>query len=202
MPVPSQPAEPAPPRRRADAERNVERIVEAAVDALGDDDEVSMAAIAARAGVARATLYAHFPAREALLEAVTQQALEQVTAVIAAAEPGRGEPAAALARVIGETWRTLGRYHAVIGINVAQGHDALRARHGSVLGALEPLFRRGQADGAFRAEVPVAWHLSTVMALVHAASGELRAGRLPEAGAEAVVVATVLGAVGAERPSS
>jgi hypothetical protein len=37
---------------------------------------------------------------------------------------------------------------------------------------------------------------------VHAASGELRAGRLPEAGAEAVVVATVLGAVGAERPSS
>ena len=159
-----------------------------------------MAAIAARAGVARATLYAHFPTREALLEAVTRQAFAQVTAVIAASEPDRGEPAAALARVIGATWRTLGRYHALIGINVAQGHDALRARHGSVLGALEPLFLRGQADGAFRAGVPVAWHLSTVMALVHAASGELRAGRLPEADAETIVVGTVLGAVGGERP--
>ena len=39
-----------------------------------------------------------------------------------------------------------------------------------------------------------------VMALVHAASGELRAGRLPEADAEPIVVATVLGAVGGERP--
>jgi hypothetical protein len=39
--------------------------------------------------------------------------------------------------------------------------------------------------------VPVTWHLATIMALVHAASDELRAGRV----AERAVVETVLGAV-------
>ena len=185
---------------RADAERNVERIVDAAVDALGDDDEVSMAAIAARAGVARATLYAHFPTREALLEAVTRQAFAQVTAVIAASEPDRGEPAAALARVIGATWRTLGRYHALIGDQRRPGpRRPARAPRVGPRGARAALPAR---TGGRRVPGRGARRLAPldVMALVHAASGELRAGRLPEADAEAIVVGTVLGAVGGERP--
>jgi hypothetical protein len=39
------------------------------------------------------------------------------------------------------------------------------------------------------------WHLATILAPVHGASGELRAGRLPADEAEAAVVATVLGAL-------
>jgi hypothetical protein len=39
-----------------------------------------------------------------------------------------------------------------------------------------------------------------LLALIHAASGELRAHRVPEADAEAALVATVLGAVSARRP--
>jgi TetR/AcrR family transcriptional repressor of mexCD-oprJ operon len=54
---------------------------------------------------------------------------------------------------------------------------------------------RGQADGSFRSDVPAAWHLSMLLALIHAASGELRAARIPDADAEAALVATVLGAV-------
>ena len=40
-----------------------------------------------------------------------------------------------------------------------------------------------------------AWHLTMLMALIHAGSAELQARRLPEADAEAALVATVLGAV-------
>ena len=162
-----------------------------------------MAEIARRAGVVRATIYVHFPTREALLEAVTGRALHEVAAAIAAAEPERGDAADALARVVATTWRTLGRYHALVAINTSRrGHEELHDRHGSVLGTLQPLIERGQADGTFRAGVPVAWHLAMVMALIHAGSGELRAGRVPERDAEDAMIASVLGAVAGSRAAN
>jgi TetR/AcrR family transcriptional regulator, mexCD-oprJ operon repressor len=185
-----------PPRRRADAERSIASILDAAVDALGSDPDASMAEIARRAGVVRATIYVHFPTREALLDAVTHRAVAEVAEVIDAAEPHRGDPADALARVVGASWRRLGRYHALVAINTQQHGDAeLRERHSSVLAALEPLIARGQVDGTFRADVPAAWHLSMLLALIHAASGELRAGRITDVEAEVALVATALGAM-------
>src|SRR3954463_15991269 len=120
---------PQPARRRADAERSIARILDAAVDALASDPEASMAEIARRAGVVRATIYVHFPTREALLEAVTHRAIAEVAQVIAAAEPQRGDPAEALARVVAASWQRLGRYHTLVAINTHQhGHDDLRER--------------------------------------------------------------------------
>ena len=51
LPASHQTAEGPRPRRRADAERSIARILDAAVDALGDDQEASMAENARRAGV-------------------------------------------------------------------------------------------------------------------------------------------------------
>jgi AcrR family transcriptional regulator len=189
---------PAPPRRRADAERSIARILDAAVDALASDPDASMAEIARRAGVVRATIYVHFPARDALLDAVTHRAIAEVAEVIEAAEPHRGDPAEALGRVVTASWRTLARYHALVAINTQHhGHAELRERHSTVLATLEPLIERGQAEGTFRADVPAAWHLSMLMALIHAASGELGAGRVNDDDAEPALVATILGAVAA-----
>ena len=53
--------------RRADAEQNRSAIIEAAAQALAVDGEVSLNAIAKLAGVGNATLYRHFPTREALI---------------------------------------------------------------------------------------------------------------------------------------
>ena len=87
-----------PKRRRADAERNIVSIINAALEALASDPDASMAQIARRAGVVRATIYMHFPTREALLDAVMENATTQVADATRAAEPERGEPAEALER--------------------------------------------------------------------------------------------------------
>jgi AcrR family transcriptional regulator len=57
--------------RRADAQRNRERLLSAALDAFAEGGEsTSLEAIARRAGVGIGTLYRHFPKRQDLLEAV------------------------------------------------------------------------------------------------------------------------------------
>jgi AcrR family transcriptional regulator len=182
-------------RRRADAERSEARILDAAVEALADDPEASMAEVARRAGVVRATVYVHFPTREVLISAVTEHAMSEVVDVIVAAEPERGDPADALRRVVTEAWRTLGRYHALVAINTRLPEAELHQRHGKVFTALQALIERGQRTGAFRKDVPAAWHLSMLVALIHAASAELRAERLPPDEVESALVATVLGAL-------
>lgn len=186
---------PGPSTRRADAQRSIDRILDATLDALASDPEASMAAIARRAGVVRATIYVHFPTRENLIEAVTRRAISDVTEAIQVAEPARGDPADALRRVVTAAWRTLGRFHTLVEVNARLPHADLHAMHQPVLAILVPLIERGQHDGTFRGDVPVAWHLSMMLALIHAASSELSAGRMPQAAVEAALVRTVLGAI-------
>jgi AcrR family transcriptional regulator len=93
---------PAPKRRRADAERSVAAILDAALEALASDPDSSMSEIARRAGVVRATIYVHFPTRESLLDAVMEYAVGQVTDAMRGAEPHRGEPMEALERLLRE----------------------------------------------------------------------------------------------------
>src|SRR6478752_6584685 len=103
-------------RRRADADRSVLAIRQAALEALASDPDASMAEIARRAGVVRATIYAHFPTRESLLDAVMEDATGQVAQAIREAEPERGEPREALERVLLATWQQLSQFHSVLGI--------------------------------------------------------------------------------------
>lgn len=56
--------------RRADAQRNRTRLLEAAADAFSHEDAPTLDSIAKHAGVGIGTLYRHFPTREALVEAV------------------------------------------------------------------------------------------------------------------------------------
>jgi len=88
----SGPTTPAPRqrRRRSDADRSVAAIIAAALDALTSDPDASMAEIARRAGVVRATIYVHFPTRESLLDAVMDHVIADVAAGMAEAEPQRG----------------------------------------------------------------------------------------------------------------
>ncbi|MCP2241468.1 TetR/AcrR family transcriptional regulator [Lentzea aerocolonigenes] len=63
---------------RADAVRNRGLLIEVALDAFTHQKDVTLGAIAKKAGVGIGTLYRHFPTREALIEAVYRTELEKL----------------------------------------------------------------------------------------------------------------------------
>ena len=197
MAKPTTPAKPSGPRRRrADADRSVAAILDAALEALASDPDLSMSEIARRAGVVRATIYVHFPTRESLLDAVMERAVADVAEATRNSEPQRGEPREALERVLRGTWRELARFHALLAVNMARlSPQELHRRHLPVLTQFAPLIERGQEQGVFRRDLPVAWHLAVIRAIVHAASNEIQGGRLPESEAEAAMVSTAISAI-------
>ncbi|HEY2593036.1 MAG TPA: TetR/AcrR family transcriptional regulator [Chloroflexota bacterium] len=82
--MPPKPLPLSAPTRRADAERNRDKILAAARAAFADPDaQVSMAEISRRAGVGMATLYRNFPGRAELLEALFT---DEVDAICEAAQ--------------------------------------------------------------------------------------------------------------------
>jgi AcrR family transcriptional regulator len=183
-------------KRRADADRSVAAILDAGLEALASDPDSSMSEIARRAGVVRATIYVHFPTRTALLDAVMEYAVGQVVEAMRGAEPQRGEPVEALERVLRATWRQLGQFHGLLALNMGRlSAEELHRRHRPMLDQLEPLIQRGQKKGVFRRDLPVVWHLAVLRAIVHAASTEIRGGRLPESEAEAAMLSTAISAI-------
>ena len=185
-------------KRRADAERSTEAIVYGALEALARDPDASMAEIARSAGVVRATIYMHFPTREALLDAVMENATSQVADATRAAEPDRGEPAEALERVLRATWKQLDQFHAVLGINIGRlSAKELRRQHLPITTQYIPLLERGQAAGVFKSDVSAEWLIAVVRAIVHTASLELQGGRLSQGNVERTMLATALAAISA-----
>jgi AcrR family transcriptional regulator len=76
-----------PREQRSDAARNHEALVRAATAAMHrEGPHVSMATIAADAGVGIGTLYRHFPTREDLFNSLTHRSFGQVLSNVRAAE--------------------------------------------------------------------------------------------------------------------
>jgi TetR/AcrR family transcriptional regulator, mexCD-oprJ operon repressor len=177
MVLPAMP-QPTVDHRRAVAERNVEAILDAAERLLEGRGAASIASVASEAGVSRVTVYAHFPTREALLEAVVERAVGRAIASIEAAEPEAGPAGEALARVTAACWRELERHAAIVRASSDQLTARARRRgHETGFLPIRRLVERGQETGAFRTDVSADWLVAVFYALIHGAADEVRAGR-------------------------
>ncbi|WP_328933104.1 MULTISPECIES: TetR/AcrR family transcriptional regulator [unclassified Streptomyces] len=152
-------AEPSPaasPQPRADAVRNRESVLAAATRAFATSDtEPSMREIARQAGVGIATVYRHFPTREALVDAVYQ---DQVVRLTAGAREllARHPPARALRLwmdLFGEWVATKHGMTDTLLAMIDAGAISLAHTRQELLAAIATILDAGAAAGDVRADV-------------------------------------------------
>ena len=163
------------PTRRADAERNRDKILAVARAAFADRDaEVSMAEISRRAGVGMATLYRNFPGRQELLEALYT---DEVNAVCTAAETINGEtPGAILAAWLHRffAFTTSKRHIAAELLKQTDRSNPLFTNNRSrVMAAGRPLLTAAQQAGEVRDDLTLEQILDMIVAIatIHGDAG-------------------------------
>jgi TetR/AcrR family transcriptional repressor of mexCD-oprJ operon len=179
--------------RQAKAERNVEAILDAAEALLRRRSQASIAGVAKEAGVSRVTVYAHFPTREELIEAVVARVTRAAHESIEDARPDEGDPVEALERVITVAWDELERQEAIRQAAAEElSAEAVRRAHETAAGTVRRLIERGRTEGAFREDLPVGWLVASCFALLHTAADEVRGKRIKPDDAMAAVKTTVI----------
>ncbi|NGO14271.1 TetR/AcrR family transcriptional regulator [Streptomyces sp. HC44] len=142
---------------RADARRNHERLLkEAAVVFAEHGEGASLDDIAKRAGVGAGTLYRHFPTRQALLEAVYLDSIEELAARAdeLAAELPPGEALVEWLNVLSEGMIWVCGIKALLGSAVTDaGSVTVPACGNSVKAAAGRLVGAAQREGTLRADV-------------------------------------------------
>ena len=143
------------PALRADAARNRERIVAAAVEVFAERGlEAWTAEIAQRAGVGEATLFRRFPTKDDLVTAIVAVMLEDVAAVATScleeADPWRG-----VERFLYEMAERASEDHVISDSTKEQcmASPALAGPRGHVLDLTAQLVRRAQAAGVVRGDI-------------------------------------------------
>ena len=86
---------------RADAQRNRERLIEAAREVFREQGyDASLDEVAKRAGVGAGTLYRHFPSRDVLMDAIMQSWVDRVNDAADKVLVHEGDAARPAARVV------------------------------------------------------------------------------------------------------
>jgi AcrR family transcriptional regulator len=180
---------------RADANRR--RILDVALEELLRDPDASMEEIARAAGVVRRTVYGHFPSRDALVAALTDDAAAAVAAVNAEAHRGTGDPARAVAHGTLAVWELADRYRLLVAL--AQRSvtvEGIRRRLAPVRASCAATLQRGLDQGVFSSPLPAlalaAVHEQIVFGLMQAVND----GTLPPCRAAHAAVVTVLTSAG------
>ncbi|MEV4840880.1 TetR/AcrR family transcriptional regulator [Nonomuraea sp. NPDC049486] len=179
------------PKRRADAERSIARIVSAARALLSSDPNAKTDDIAKAAGVGRMTLYGHFGTRAELVEAALVDALKAGDETLSAVDL-TGNAREAMTRLLASSWQIVAESAALL----AAAEEVLpagriRELHERPVRRMTELVSRGQDQGVFRADLPTTWLVSVVQYILHGAATEIRAGRLAPHDAAEVVTKSV-----------
>ncbi|MFI6416989.1 TetR/AcrR family transcriptional regulator [Streptomyces sp. NPDC050842] len=181
---------------RSNARSNRARILATARRELGQNPDITLEELARASGVVRRTLFGHFPGRDALLEALAEEASETLrSALTAGARPA--EPAErALAHFVFSMWPVGDRYRMLLALarrdlgveRVAEILSPARAECAAIL-------ERGQRDGVFPAHLPPAVLSAGLESMTVALLEAVNTGELDDEGAPVAVAVLVAAGV-------
>ncbi|MEU6641792.1 helix-turn-helix domain-containing protein [Saccharomonospora sp. NPDC046836] len=150
---------------RADAERSVRAILEAAERVLAGNPAASMEQIAEAAGVARTTIHRRFASRQALLGAMAETAVRQLGEAIEASRPEAVPPVVALHQITANVLRVKVNWAFALNQQDEPDSPTARAQEEIARRCLE-LLGRAQRDGMLDADADLAWVRRVYYALI------------------------------------
>jgi AcrR family transcriptional regulator len=131
-----------------------DRILDVALDLLGDNPDAGMGDIASAAGVVRRTVYGHFPSRLDLVRTLTERAVTEMTAVLAEAGASGAEADATWAGFIARVWPVTHRYRVLLALRRGEYGEAIHGLLGPLDELLADLVKRGQDSDVFAQHLP------------------------------------------------
>ena len=131
-----------------------DRILDVALDLLGDDPDAGMGDIASAAGVVRRTVYGHFPSRLDLVRTLTKRAVTEMTAVLTAATAATATADATWAEFVARLWPVAHRYRVLLALRRGEYGEAIHGLLGPVDELLADLVERGQDSTVFARHLP------------------------------------------------
>ncbi|MCX4432175.1 TetR/AcrR family transcriptional regulator [Streptomyces mirabilis] len=150
---------------RADAERSVRAILEAAERVLTQDAGASMEQIAEAAGLTRITVHRRFANRQALLEALAVSAKQQLIDAIEEARPDAAPALVALYRVTANVLRVKSTWRFTL--SHATAHTEAAAALWSEINAhTHELLTRAQREGLLAPDADLEWTRQVYYALL------------------------------------
>ena len=141
------------PRARSMAETRT-RILDVALDVLGQNPDAGMGEIASAAGVVRRTVYGHFPSRTDLVRSLTQRAAGEIAAVLTEVDASHGTVDAVWADFIARLWPLTSRYRVLLSLRRGEYGAEIHSLLVPIDATLAELVQRGQDDGVFARHLP------------------------------------------------
>jgi AcrR family transcriptional regulator len=177
-------------RRASFVKDTRERILDVALEVLGQNPDAGMGDIASAAGVVRRTVYGYFPSRTDLVRSLAERAVSEVAAVLTEVNASDGAADAVWVGFIARVWPLARRYRVLLVLRRGEYGEEIHALLGPVEKTLADLVERGQAGGVFGRHLPADILSQVAFATVFAiADNDLSSGTL---GARAATVTSLL----------
>ncbi|MGW3207553.1 TetR/AcrR family transcriptional regulator [Streptomyces sp. NPDC001135] len=182
------------PQRR-DAHSHRGRILAAARQKLREDLDASLDSIAQAAGVARRTVYGHFPSRQALIADLAREAGRALQRAFTGDRTQGADPLEAMTRMVLAGWAVGDQYRMLIALGRRHlGDEAIPATLAPAREEAVATLRRGQREGVFADHLPAPVLARALEALMLALAEENAASAWADSTGEAAATAFLVAA--------